>query len=117
VNEYDRHDTFLAIERLTKSPDTWEVAGDVRDWTTTAKWEPILANGKPKPSKPPRNNLLDLAPPRYAAKPDPFQVTITWESPADAKPGVYRIAHFGRCKEAGSVRRFTTRTEPFEIGR
>lgn len=116
VNEYDRHDCFLAIERLTEEPDTWEVVRDDNDWDTAAHWERINLDGRPKPKAPARNNPLALSPPRFVAKPDPFQVKITWEPSADTPPGKYRIVHFGRFKQEGQVQRFTARSEPFEIG-
>lgn len=115
VNEYDRHDKFLAVERLVKAPDVWEVVREDNDWETAVKWERIEADGKPKPAKPPRANILELAPPPYVAKPQPFQATITWDTSNDTAPGTYRIVHYGRHKQAGKTERFTARSEAFEV--
>lgn len=117
VNEYDRHDGFVVIERLVKAPDQWEAVRDDHDWETAAQWEQINLDGRPKPPSATRNNPLALSPPRYSAKPDPFQVTITWESTAETPPGIYRIVHNGRYKREGRVERFTARSPEFEISR
>jgi neutral ceramidase len=112
-NAYDRRDQFLAVERLV-APDTWEVVRQDLDWDTTAQWQRITAT-KPKPPKPPRAGTLDLAPPRYASKPDPFQVTVTWETSQQTPAGTYRLVHYGRHKQAGNVERFTAVSAPFEL--
>jgi neutral ceramidase len=114
VNEYDRHDKFVAVERLAQAPDTWEVVREDFDWDTAAEWERVSGT-KPKPARPPRSGILDLAPPRYTTKPDPFQVTITWDTEADVAPGKYRIVHYGRNKSGGKVERFTAHSPAFEV--
>jgi len=102
VNDYDRHDKFLAIEQLTNEPDQWEVVHTDQDWETTAHWQRIVADdGRTKSKKKDRTGILDLAPPRYTTSPDPSQVTITWETSDDTPPGTYRIVHHGRFKAAG----------------
>lgn len=116
VNEYDRHDEFLAVERLAKEPDTWEAVPQANDWSTAAEWQRIIPDdGRKKPRKTERSGILELAPPRYAATPDPFQVTITWEPSADTPAGTYRLVHYGRYRAGGKVERFTSATEPFKI--
>jgi len=116
VNEYDRHDEFLAVERLVQAPDKWETVRQDRDWETASEWKRILPDdGRKKSRKTERTGILDLAPPRYTTTPDPFQVTITWESPADTPAGTYRLVHFGRCKESGTVRRFTAYSPNFQL--
>lgn len=114
VNEYDRHDQFLAVERQTPQGDYWEVVRRDLDWDTTAQWQRILAN-PPKRPPPARTGIFDLAPPRYSAKPDPFQVTVAWEIPADAPPGTYRLVHYGRFRREGKVERFTAHSPPFQV--
>ncbi len=101
-----------------QAPDKWEVVREDSDWETTAQWARISsATGRPEPSKPPRNTVADTAPPpRYVPKPEPFHVTITWESSPQTPPGTYRIVHFGRYKHDGKVHRFTARSANFQIG-
>ncbi|MBX3415677.1 MAG: neutral/alkaline non-lysosomal ceramidase N-terminal domain-containing protein [Pirellulales bacterium] len=116
VNGYDRHDEFLAVERLVQEPDTWEAAPQIGDWETAAEWKRITPEDKSKKArKSDRTGILDLAPPRYATTPDPFQVSITWESKPDTPPGTYRLVHYGRYREGGQVHRFTAYTAPFKI--
>lgn len=115
VNDYDRHDRFLAVERFSEQANSWQVIRGDDDWDTAAQWQRVDADGRP-PRRKQRAGIFDLAPPRYAAKPDPFQVTIQWETTVDTPPGAYRIVHFGRAKQDGQVRRFTTYSPPFEIG-
>ncbi|MGD9648317.1 MAG: neutral/alkaline non-lysosomal ceramidase C-terminal domain-containing protein, partial [Pirellulales bacterium] len=114
VNEYDRKDKFMAVERLTDGSDTWEVVREDFDWDTAAEWERV-AGSKPKPPRTTRTGILDLAPPRYSTKPDPFQVTITWDVSADTAPGKYRLVHYGRHKTDGKVERFTVHSPAFEV--
>ncbi|MBX7165126.1 MAG: neutral/alkaline ceramidase [Pirellulales bacterium] len=115
VNDYDRHDEFLAVERLVQAPDKWEVVRRDHDWDTTAQWQRISPEAAKKPAGPQRGALLELAPPRYSTSPDPFQVTITWETAPDAPTGTYRLVHYGRYKSSGSVQRFTAHSPPFEL--
>ena len=116
VNDYQRQDRYLAVERLTAAPDTWEVVREDFDWDTTAQWErqgpgPKAANARAGQQM----SLLNLAPPKYKTSPEPFRVTITWETSADTPSGTYRLVHFGRYKEEGGVKRFTARSPAFSV--
>jgi neutral ceramidase len=116
VNDYRRQDRYLAVERLTVAPDTWEVVREDFDWDTTAQWARQGGAGKPSAARSGQQmSLLNLAPPKYKTSPEAFQVTITWESSKETPPGTYRLVHFGRCKEGGEVKRFTARTPAFEL--
>lgn len=118
VNEYDRHDTFLAIERQVDGSDEWQIVGGDNDWNTTAQWRRATPDDdRAGRKKTERTGILDLAPPRYATTPDPFQVTIRWETNGETPPGTYRIVHHGRYKQGGEVQRFTAHSPAFEIER
>lgn len=116
VNDYRREDRYLAVERLTAAPDTWEVVREDFDWDTTAQWERQGTAPKASNSRAGQQmSLLNLSPPKYKTSPEPFQVTITWESAKDTPPGRYRLVHYGRYKEGGKVKRFTAQTAAFEM--
>lgn len=116
VNEYQRQDRYMAVERLTAAPDTWEVVREDFDWDTTAQWERPAAERKSSSARAGQQmSLLNLSPPKYKTSPDPFRVTITWETAADTPPGTYRLVHFGRYKEDGAVKRFTARSPAFQV--
>lgn len=115
VNEYRRTDEFLAVEQLVQAPDTWrKVRGD-HEWDTTVHWRQLPAPGSRGNRAAPQPGLLNLAPPRYAARPEPFQATVTWETSRDTAPGTYRLVHYGRHKRYGKVERFTAVSPPFEL--
>ena len=50
------------------------------------------------------------------ARPEPFQVTLTWQTDEKTPAGKYRMVHFGRFKNDGQVVRFVATSRPFEIG-
>ena len=117
VNEYSRQDQFMAVEKLDPATNTWSVVHDDRDWCTTAQWQRVASSderaGRGRPSE--RTGILDLAPPRYATSPDPFQVSVCWETEENTPAGTYRLVHYGRVKESDGVRRFTAASPAFEI--
>ncbi len=116
VNAYDRHDRFLAVERRTQASDTWEVVREDFDWDTTAQWEHGTKPRKqPAPGGAAQLSLLNLAPPRYVTSPEPFRVTVSWETGSETVPGTYRLVHYGRHKQDGEVKRFTARSPAFEV--
>lgn len=116
VNGYDRHDRFLAVERLTQKPDTWEVVREDFDWETTAAWAREGARVKQNTrSKSAQMSILNLAPPKYTTSPEPFRVTLSWETSPKTQPGIYRFVHYGRHKQDGEVKKFTTRSPAFEV--
>ena len=86
------------------------------DWDTTAQWERGVPDRKaPTVRGGQQMSLLNLAPPKYKTSPEPFRVTIRWETAADTPPGTYRLVHFGRYKEDGAVKRFTAYTPAFDV--
>lgn len=116
VNDYQRRDRYLAVERLTAAPDTWEVVREDFDWDTTAQWDRQTMGSKPSTARAGQQmSLLNLAPPKYKTSPEPFRATITWEIAADTPSGTYRLVHFGRYKESGEVKRFTARSPAFDL--
>jgi neutral ceramidase len=117
VNEYRRKDHFMAVERLRRDGGTWETVRADFDWDTTCRWKQLGAPISPKPGKDPRLDSLRIAPAPRIVRPDPYQVTITWQTAAETPAGTYRIVHYGRFKRNGKVERFVVTSRPFEVGR
>lgn len=121
VNEYSRTDQFLAVEKLAPGADaaaaegTWETVRRDHDWDTTIQWRQQPAAGSRGNRAAAQPGLLNLAPPRYTTRPEPFQATVTWETAADTPAGTYRLVHYGRHKRYGKVERFTAVSAAFEI--
>jgi len=115
VNDYDRHDRFLSVERLAQAPDTWVAVREDHDWDTTAEWQHGKAKRKSSRSGSAQMNLLNLAPPRYTTSPEPFRVIISWEIGPETEPGTYRLVHYGRHKQGGDVKRFTAYSPAFVV--
>ncbi|HEX4591714.1 MAG TPA: neutral/alkaline non-lysosomal ceramidase C-terminal domain-containing protein, partial [Gemmataceae bacterium] len=59
---------------------------------------------------------LQIAPAPRILRPDPFQVTITWQTDAETPAGTYRIVHFGRFKKDRGVVRFVASSRLFRVG-
>ncbi len=114
VNDYKRHDRFLAVERQIK-PDTWESVREDFDWDTTAEWEHGRAKRKSSRASNSQMNLLNLSPPRYTTNAEPFRVIVSWEIGPETAAGTYRLVHYGRYKEAGEVKRFTAYSPAFTV--
>lgn len=66
--------TFLTIDRLNPSSGNWTTIATDADWDTRFYWT--------------RTNLLL----------GHSEARVTWDIPHDAKPGQYRIQHFGHSK-------------------
>jgi neutral ceramidase len=114
VNDYKRTDRFTAVERLTK-PGQWEILRQDFDWDTTCRWQQMLVQTASKSSNKPRREVFSITPPPRVLQPDPFQVTITWQTNDKTSAGTYRIVHHGRFKKDGKVVHFTARSEPFQV--
>lgn len=114
VNDYRRSDVFLAVEKLVKA-DTWQVVRSDHDWDTTIQFQQTPAPGSRGNRAVPQPGLLNLAPPRFATRPEPFQATVTWETTGDTPPGTYRLVHYGRHKRYGKIERFTAVSPAFEL--
>jgi neutral ceramidase len=117
VNEYRRTDRFMAVERLDPERGTWEVVRADFDWDTTCRWKQLGAETEPKPRKDHRLASLRIAPAPRLARPDPFQVTITWQTNTQTLAGTYRIVHYGRFKKDGKVERFVATSRSFQVER
>src|SRR5262249_31051561 len=114
VNDYRRTDHFLAVERRSPGSDTWQVVREDFDWDTTARWKQMIPDADAKTAKDPRPEGERIGPVPRIARPDPYQVTITWQTDEQTAPGTYRIVHFGRFKKDGKVERFQTSCRAFE---
>jgi hypothetical protein len=57
-----------------------------------------------------------IAPAPRILRPDPYRVTLTWQTDSETPAGTYRIVHYGRCKKDGKVVRFVATSRPFRIG-
>ncbi|XP_064457109.1 neutral ceramidase B-like [Ornithodoros turicata] len=66
--------TYLTVEKLRDDGDTWEVIATDANWETRFYWK------------------------RTSTLWGHSQVTVTWDIPKDAEPGLYRIRHFGHSK-------------------
>jgi neutral ceramidase len=115
VNEYRRTDRYLAVERRAHEGDTWQVVREDFDWDTTARWKQSPSQSDPKPGKGASGQPERLGPAPYTPRPEPFQVTITWQTDSQTAPGTYRIVHYGRFKENGKVERFSATSRAFEV--
>ncbi|MFO0949355.1 MAG: neutral/alkaline non-lysosomal ceramidase N-terminal domain-containing protein [Planctomycetota bacterium] len=129
VNDYQRGDRALNIERQDPS-GKWITVATETDWSTKCVWtQPVTSEEKPstpngaenaKDGPKPKalgdqlksyNPLLAHAKP----KPDPYVVTVSWRIPQDAAAGTYRVVHYGRSKSGGKVIRFETASRAFQI--
>ncbi len=115
VNDYRRTDRFTAVERRAPGKDTWEVVREDFDWDTTARWKQMVPEAQPEPATAARPEDRPVGPVRRIPRPEPYQVTVTWQTDAKTEPGTYRIVHYGRFKKGGKVERFVTRSRPFEV--
>lgn len=115
VNEYRRTDRFLTVERLLEGRGTWEAVRADGDWDTTCRWRQLLPKDDPQARKDSRVEAFRIVPPPRIPRPEPYQVTITWQTTAHTAPGTYRIVHHGRYKKEGKVERFTAVSRPFQV--
>nr|WP_238419904.1 neutral/alkaline ceramidase [Streptomyces taklimakanensis] len=87
-NDPHRGSTYLRVER--SEGGAWRTVADDGDWSTTLRWE--------------RDGIA-------ASK-----VTVTWDVPAGAVPGRYRVRYHGDAKALlGGVRSFSGATRPFAV--
>jgi neutral ceramidase len=116
VNDYRRTDRYMAVEKLAAGNDSWQVIREDFDWDTTAHWKQQVHEAD-KAAKDLRPEPERLGPPPRIARPDPYQVTITWQTDERTPPGTYRIVPYGRFKTNGQVTRFIATSRAFEVGR
>jgi neutral ceramidase len=81
--------TFLEVQR--KEGDKWKIIFNDNDTCTLYEWKrDFVANSK---------------------------ITITWNIPADTKPGEYRICHYGDSRDiSGNVKPYIGISSTFKIG-
>jgi neutral ceramidase len=115
VNHYRRTDRFMAVERLLPGRDSWQIVREDFDWDKTVRWKQIGSEADGKAGKDSRTERDRLGPVPRVARPDSYQVTITWQTDAQTAPGTYRIVHYGRFKTNGRVERFVAASRPFEV--
>lgn len=95
ANDLHRGGTYLSVERASEPAGTWVRVADDGDWSTTVRW-----TGLGRPLKRRR----------------PVRASITWEVPADAPPGTYRLVLFGDAVEGdGRILSFTGETATFDV--
>jgi neutral ceramidase len=116
VNEYRRTDRFRTVERLVKESGAWQPVREDFDWETTCRWKQMGAEPSPKPRTNTRLDSFRIGQAARLARPDPYQVTITWQTDAATPEGTYRIVHHGRFKKDGKVERFTATSRRFTVG-
>jgi neutral ceramidase len=117
VNEYRRTDRFMAVQRLTPGGDAWQVAREDFDWDTTVRWKQSEPETGAEPVRDPHRDPARWGPAARVKRPEPYQVTVTWQTDARTAPGTYRIVHHGRFKKGGKVERFEATSRPFEVSR
>jgi neutral ceramidase len=115
VNDYRRTDHYMAVERRASTGDTWKVVRGDFDWDTTARWKQSSGESEPTSANDSSPENRPIGPAKRVARPEPYQVTITWQTDAKTQPGTYRIVHFGRFKRDGKVGRFVTTSKQFEV--
>ncbi|SFK49263.1 neutral ceramidase [Streptomyces pini] len=87
-NDLHRGSTYLRVERYEGG--VWRTVADDGDWSTALRWE--------------RDGIA-------ASK-----VTVTWDVPADATPGRYRVRYHGDAKPlVGGARSFSGTTRTFTV--
>jgi neutral ceramidase len=116
VNEYRRTDHFLAVERLVPGRGEWRAVRADFDWDTTCRWQQVLGGSDRTPEKEPPLPALQIAPLPRVLRPDPYRVTLTWQTDAETPAGTYRVVHYGRFKKGGTVVRFVAASRPFQVG-
>lgn len=116
VNEYRRSDRFLAVERLDPGSGKWEQVRADFDWDTTCRWRQLRGESDHKPDRDSPLPGLRIAPAPRILRPDPYQVTLTWQTDAETPARTYRLVHYGRFKSGGKVIRFTATSRSFLVG-
>ncbi|MBT2508372.1 neutral/alkaline ceramidase [Streptomyces sp. ISL-98] len=87
-NNLHRNGTYLEVQRLDGS--NWRRVADDGDWSTKFRWK--------------REGLTAS------------RTTVTWDIPADAEPGSYRIRYHGDARNVlGGIGPFTATSRTFEV--
>jgi neutral ceramidase len=116
VNGYRRTDRYMAVERLVPERGEWQQVRADFDWDTTCRWQQLIGGSLPKPEKDLPLPGLRIAPVPRILRPDPYQVTLTWQIEAETPAGTYRIVYYCRFKKDGAVSRFVSTSRPFQVG-
>jgi neutral ceramidase len=87
-NDLHRGATYVEVQR--EVGESWLRIADDSDWATRFHWRRAGRAGS--------------------------RVTVSWDVPADAEPGRYRLAYHGDVLDpGGALRPFTSVTDPFEV--
>ena len=86
------------------------------DWDTTCRWQQVFGGSDRKPESDSLLPIFRIFPAPRILRPEPYQVTITWQTREDTPSGTYRIVHYGRFKRDGTVVRFVAKSRPFQVG-
>jgi neutral ceramidase len=113
VNDYRRTDRFMAVEKLDSARHSWQIVREDFDWDTTVRWSQQVHEAEIKGDSGTDSSRLGPAP--RVARPDPYKVTITWQTDGQTPPGSYRIVHYGRFKKNGRVEHFVATSRQFEV--
>ena len=88
AHDVRRGGTFLEIQR--DDHDGWTTVADDGDWSTRLRWSRVGRHGS--------------------------RVEITWDVPADVRPGFYRVRYFGTARDArGGLREINGTTREFAV--
>lgn len=112
-NDYGRGDRYMSVQK--QSGDGWKTVAEDKDWSTTIRYQQMVAEEKPKDAKTAQLEAYALGGKPKPARPEPFQATIQWRIPEDVEPGTYRLVHFGRYKKDGKTVPFEAASKPFEV--
>ncbi|GFR10434.1 neutral ceramidase 3 [Trichonephila clavata] len=84
--------SFLHVERWNNGTETWDVAATDGNWETKYYWKRT-------------NSLIGES-----------RSTVVWDIPPTAKPGIYRIRHFGNSKNILQILKpYTGTSREFEV--
>jgi hypothetical protein len=116
VNEYRRTDHFMTVERFVPESGAWVAVRADFDWDTTCRWRQALSESDHTTRKDSQLPGWRIVPAPRILRPDPYQVTLTWQTDAETPAGVYRLVHDGRFKKDGKVLRFKATSRQFQVG-
>jgi hypothetical protein len=77
--------------------------------------EAVGAEPSPKAGTETALGRFRLAPAPRLGRPDPLQMTITWQTEEKTPAGTYRVVHQGRLEKDGKVERFTATSRRFQV--
>ncbi|CAE7176860.1 unnamed protein product [Symbiodinium pilosum] len=88
-NNLRRNSTFVSVWRSEDGKSNWKMVADDNDWELSFEWKRVGISAS--------------------------TVTITWEIPADVKPGFYSLHYSGEAKHMGSIKTISGRSRVFPV--